>query len=205
MLLIEDIIKEVDDGRTRTRTHEAEGITWHRCGIDRRSGAVLGFDGRSICNAFSGRVTGLEEAAHATGSENPYTILFGGDCGPTELDGKIWQALALYDIGPHAKRWSAPTFGFGLIFDGRIGPPSAEQYQNAVELSAAFCSAHLWDPYRVIKGHGELPGATKSKRKGQPYACPGDFLDMDVAREDVALAMGEAGKRRLYDLGVVFR
>lgn len=200
---IVDIIDDVDDEKERQRD-KAQGITIHRCGIDRKSGVILGFDGRAVCDAFSGRTPGLEEAAEATGYENPYTILFGGICGPPELDGIIWQALALDDVGPHAKRWSSSTIGFGLIFDGRVGPPSAIQYENVVDLSAIFCTANAWDPYRLIRGHGELPGATESKRPGQPYACPGDLLSMNVLRDDVAIAMREGGCRSLHDLGIVF-
>jgi len=203
---IENIIEYADDGKHRERDFEKlEGIMVHRNGVDLQTGTVLGYDGRSICDAFLGRVDRFRDVAQATGSQNAYSIYIGGNLGPEEFDGKIWQALPLNEVGYHGRRFSVPYLGVGLIFDGRVKPASEKQYTALVDLCAELCLAWTWDPYKKIKGHGEVPGSHNgSKAPGKPAACPGDLLDMNTVRYDVEQIMREGARRRLHAAGLVF-
>lgn len=207
--MIENIIKEVWDGKKSPRNWEdIEGVMVHRCGLDKETGVILGYDAPSICSAFLGRHPDYPEVAKATGGENPYTLYIGGDCGgPKELDGKIWQALPLDEVGYHGRRFSVSYIGIGLIFDGRYAPPSQKQLSSLTDILVELCVASLWDPYKRIKGHGELPKAHNgTKSPDGPAACPGttEHINMNVLRDEVAILMKDRARSRLHDAGLVF-
>ncbi len=205
---IENIISAVKDRRQRERDPEStKGIAIHRCGVNRQTGVVLGYDAKSICDAFLGRVPEWTEVAKATGGENAYTFFVGGNLGPNELDGVVWQALPLSEVGYHARRFSKSHIGVALIFDGRYDQPSLKQYSMAVRLVAELCEMLGLDPYRDVKGHGEIKGAhSGSKAPGQPEACPGhpENINLNIFRDDVAIRMHPGARRRLYELGLIF-
>lgn len=205
---IENIIDYADDGKHRQRDwKKIEGIMLHRCGVDLETEVVLGHDGRSVCDAFLGRVPKWIEAAKATGSQNAYTFFIGGDLGSSEYDGKIWQALPLNEVGYHGRRFSLPYVGVGLIFDGRYKSASDLQYDAAIDLVADLCVALGLDPYKCVKGHGEVKGAHGgSKAPGRPAACPGHkkYINLNILRDDVAVIMRDRARRRLYEAGIIF-
>jgi len=206
MMEIEDITDYADDDEHRVRDFEKlAGIMIHRCGVDLQTGVVLGYDAPSVVDAFLGRVDKWKAVAKATGGENAYSVYIGGDLGPEEFDGKIWQALPLDEVGYHGRRFSVPYLGIGLICDAREKAPSVKQYQAATLLCSELCSAWRWDPYKQIKGHGEVPKAHNgSKAPGKPAACPGDLLNMYSFRNDVEILMKEGPRVRLHEAGLVF-
>lgn len=195
MLPIESIVDEVrDDDRDERPAEALAGIMVHRVGVDLQTGVVLGYDARSICDAFLGRVPKWAEVARATGGENAYSLLIGGDLGPGDLDGQVWQALPLDEIGWHGRRFSAPYLGIACIGDFREQAPSPLQLGNLISLCGDLCLALDLGVGRVV-GHGEVPGAHDgSKAPGQPAACPGDLLDMDRLRGAIADDMEIAGR-----------
>lgn len=209
---IESIIDQVYDGRPDERSvDELVGVMVHRVGIDHQTGVVLGYDARPICDAFLGRVPKWAEVAKATGSQNAYTLLIGGDCGPLELDGKIWQALPLDEKGHHARRFSAPYLGVACIGDFRrhIGStPSRRQRSSLVSVVSDLCLALGFGAADVV-GHGEIRGAHGGeKAPGKPAACPGDLLDMgelrSVVADEMAVSVQAAAAARLSGAGLVF-
>lgn len=198
-MIIESIIGQVDDGDHDERSIETiEGVMIHRVGLDHQTGVVLGYDAESVCAAFNGLAPEWAEVARATGGENPYTLLIGGNCGPPEFDGKIWQALPLDELGPHGRRWASPRYlGIACIGDFRerySRPPSSRQTASLVSLVAALCLA-LGLEADQVKGHGEIACAhSGSKAPGEPAACPGDLLDMRLLRSTIAGEMSFAGR-----------
>jgi hypothetical protein len=118
-LKIENVIARVSDGRPQVRDwQKIVGPMIHRVGIDDQTGTVLGFDAVSICDHFTGRDQTYPSVAKATGGQLAYSIMIGGNRGPPELDGKIWQTLPLDEIGHHARRFgSMPYLGIGCIGD----------------------------------------------------------------------------------------
>jgi hypothetical protein len=211
-MIIESIIDDVRDHDQDDRpADKLVGIMIHRVGLDYQTGVVLGYDARSICDAFLGRVPKWAEVARATGSENAYTLLIGGDAGPLEFDGRIWQALALDEKGQHARRFSAPYLGVACIgdFRARIGrPPSRRQHSSLVSVVSDLCLALGFGPSAVV-GHGEVRGSHDgSKAPGKPAACPGDLLDMRELRKLIAGEMPfvsrAAARARLSGAGLVF-
>lgn len=203
-----DITDYADDKKHRKRPkgHEgASGIMVHRCGVDRETGTVLGYDAHDICDAFVGRVPRWKRVSKATGGENAYSIYIGGDCGPAELDGLIWQAIPLEEVGYHGRRFSVPYIGIGCIGDYRADEMSDKQYNSLADICSELCLGYGWNPYEVIRGHGEVRGAHDgSKAPGKPAACPGDLLVMNSLRYDVEKLMQEGARRRLHDAGLVF-
>ncbi len=206
MRTITNIIEYADDGQHAERDFEKlEGIAIHRCGVDLRYGIELGFSAPDICDAFLGRRPEFADVAKATGGENAYSIYIGGDLGPSEFNGQIWQALPLSETGYHARRFSTPYLGIGLIGDFRFEPPSDEQYNSLIWLLTELCRAFTFDPYKQIAGHGELKGAHDgSKAPGKPNACPGDLVVMNHVRDDAAVAMRESARMVLFESGLIF-
>lgn len=210
MVPIENMILRVDDGRSQIRDWEKlTGPMVHRTGLDDETGVVLGYDAASICDHFTGKDTTYPEVAKATGGQLAYSIMIGGDRGPPELDGKIWQTLPLDEIGHHARRFgSIPYLGIACVGDFREGvgrPMSDLQRASLVDLLALLCAAFGWDPYRDIKGHGEVPKTHDgSKAPGKPAACPGDLVKLNILRDDAAILMRDSGRRQLHDAGLVF-
>lgn len=204
---VEAIIDWADDGIQQQRDFESlEGLMIHRCGVDMKTGTVLGYDAKSVIREFLGLPGALyPEVAQATGGQNAYTFLIGGNLGPPTFDGRIWQALPIDEVGHHGRRFSVPYVGIGLIFDGRVAAPSEAQYNALVDLCAAICAAWMWNPYSDIKGHGEVAGSHGgNKAPGKSAACPGDLLNMNHLRDDVAGMMCDIGRQRLSEMGIVF-
>lgn len=205
-LKIQNVIDQVSDGRPDDRDWtRLEAFYIHRCGVDSETGIVLGYDAIEICAAFTGKDPRWPEVAKATGGQVAYSLMVGGNLGPPEFDGVIWQTLPLDEIGYHARRFSKPGLGIGLIFDGRVAPASEKQYQSLTDLLALLSVAFGKDPYRYIRGHGEEKGAHDgSKAPGFPNACPGGFLAMNPLRDDVATLSRDVARRQLHDAGLVF-
>lgn len=212
-MLIESIIDLVTDRRERERdVDELVGLMIHRVGVDHQTGVVLGHDGATVCRHFTGAIADYPEVARATGGEKPYTFLIGGDCGPAELDGNIWQALPLDELGPHGRRWASPRFlGVACIGDFRAPykrPPSSSQRASLVSLTAAL-ALDLGLTVDAIVGHGEISSAhSGAKAPGKPAACPGDLLDMSALRtivgDEMALVGRAAARDRLLAAGLVY-
>lgn len=203
---IRNIIDYADDGKHRERDFEKlKGIAIHRCGVDLRTGVTLGYSAPDVLDAFLGRREEFSAVAKATGSENAYSIYIGGKLGEPEFDGQIWQALPLSEVGYHARRFSAPYLGIGMIGDFRVQPSSTRQYNSLIWLLTEICRAFTFDPYKCVSGHGELKNAHDgSKAPGKPNACPGDLLVMNHVRDDTAVEMREAARQRLHESGLVF-
>ena len=72
---------------------------------------------------------------------------------------------------------------------------------------AKLCVARGWDPYKCIKGHGEVAGAHGGeKAPGKREACPGlSKKQLNAFRDDVAMLMKDTGLRSLHDSGLVFK
>ncbi len=211
-MLIQPIIAEVYDGRQLKRDVAGViGLMIHRCGVDGQTGVVLGYDAVSICDHFTGADKTYPEVARATGSQNAYTFFIGGDFGPENLDGQIWQALPLTEIGHHARRFSRPYIGIGCIGDFRVGhgqPPSSRQWGSCLELCSLLCLYFRLQPTQV-KGHGEVRGAHGgNKAPGRSAACPGDQFDVEQLRDEIAQRMVEqsasSARLRLAASGLVF-
>jgi len=196
---IVNIIEESYDGNRQIRRGDIEGIMLHRCGYDLQSGIILGVNGNEISDIFTGKDPRFPAVTKATGGQNPYTLYIGGH---REANGVIWQALPLNEIGHHAKRWSPGYIGIGCIGDYRSEAPSGAQYAALVDLVAQLCSAFAFDPYRAIRGHGEVQKGDKAL--DQPGACPGLHLVMNNVRYDVEQIMKEKACRGLAERGLVF-
>jgi len=205
-MLIENVIPEVYDGNSQFRDWtKLEAFYVHRVGVDSKSGIVLGHNAVEICNVFTGKDPRWPEVSRVTGGQLAYSLMIGGDLGPADYDGRVWQCLPLEEIGHHARRFSKHGLGIGLIFDGRVAPASAAQYGSLVDLLALLCVAFGKDPYRVIKGHGEERASHDgSKAPGGVNACPGDLLVMNHVRDDVATLVQDNARRQLFDSGLIF-
>ena len=206
MLGVQNIIDIVADGHDQRRDlGDIEGIMIHRVGVDSETGVELGFDGQTLAEIFTGRREEWVEVANVTGRQNAYSLYIGGNLGPKKYDGAVWQACALDEVGHHARRFSKPYIGIGCIGDFRHHQPSDKQWNVLVDICAELCSAFMWNPYKRIKGHGEIPKAHGGeKAPGMPAACPGDLLDMYVLRDEVAVLIKEVARRRLHESGLVF-
>lgn len=198
---IRNIIDRVADGKGASRDWEAiEGAMVHRVGVDLKTGGEIGYDGETIARAFIGAIPKFEAVAKVTGHQNAYTILIGGNLGLEEFDGVVWQALALDEVGYHGRRFSAPFIGIACIGDFRVSLPSKLQRNSLVDILVELCGAFGWDPYKKIKGHDEVPYASKDPNK----ECPGSLLAMNPLRDDVATIMKDRSRRRLFEAGLVF-
>ena len=194
-----NIIEEAYDGKRQPRRDEIAGFMVHRCGLDLQTGVILGLDGLSISNIFTGKDPHYPSVATVTGNQNPYTLYLGGH---SEFDGKVWQALPLNEIGHHARRWSSPFIGIACIGDFREIEPTTLQMLTLIDLLAGLCSAYAFDPYKAIRGHGEVQGGNKAPN--EPGACPGKLLDMNHVRFETEQVMKERACRGLRELGLVF-
>ena len=206
MITVTNIIEQVKDHKSQPRPwKEVEGIMLHRCGVDLVYGHVLGYDAVSVVEAFIGRRPEWKAVAGATGCQNAYSILVGSDLGPTEYDGRAWQALPLTEIGWHGRRFSDDYVGLAWIADPRKVPLSGKAWSAMAEICAALCLDRGWDPYQAVLGHGEVEGSHDgSKAPGQPSACPGlSQRDLNVFRDDVAVAMRYHGLQSVKQLGLV--
>ncbi len=208
MLPVVDVIARCRDKADQERgLDQLRGIMLHRVGIDLKHkphSRVLGYTGPEVSDVFTGRDPAYPDVAKATGGQNAYTFLIGGDCGPAKHDGVVWQCLPLDEIGHHARRWSRGWIGVGWIADPRVRPLSAAARVAAVELCAALCNQFGWSPANRVRGHGEVEGAHGGeKAPGKPDACPGlSVVELDAIRHDIAMA--RAGAVDVVTLGVVF-
>ncbi len=194
------------DRRQQDRPAEIDGIMIHRTGVDLKTGVVIGYDGVSVCDAFTGRAKQWAAVAKVTGSQNPYTFLVGGDGNNGSHDGVIWQALPTHEVGWHARRFSLPYVGVAMIGDFREASPTVPQWESAVYLVSELVLALKLSVSHVL-GHGEVDGAHSGKKApGQPHACPGDLWQMDDFRRNVNAALvgrsAHYAKERLARLGV---
>jgi len=197
-------IDRLDDGRHKSRG-TFSGIMLHRCGVDKKWGNCLGYNGIDVAEAFLGREERWSTVAQITGYQNAYTFLIGGDSlDPEGDDGTIWQCLPLSEVGNHARRFSGQYLGIGLIGDFRFDEPTPKQMGAAIELCTLLCRSYDLDPYKAIAGHGEVTGAHDgSKSLGEPNACPGDKLDMYCFRDDVAQCIKYESRALLDGLGII--
>jgi hypothetical protein len=202
---IHSIITEVQDARTLERNFDGvKGFMVHRCGVDLKREIVLGYDAVSVCHAFQGKHPKYPEVARATGGENPYTLMIGGDLGPSEYDGRIWQCLPADEIGHHGRRWSRGWMGVAVIADPRERAMSSLQHESLVDVLVELCIAWAKDPLQAVRGHGECDGAHDgTKAPGHYNWCPG--FDMDSIRLEVMALLQERGRRKLQEAGLVFQ
>jgi hypothetical protein len=200
-LEIINVIDLVDDGKPAPRNFdECDTIVVHRCGKDLILGIDLGDTAEEVCAHFTGRNTQYPEVAKATGGQLAYSLMIGGDLGDPRWDGVIWQCLAIGDVGYHARRWSKPAVGVALIADPRKKPPSTKQRNALVDLLALLSVGFGFDPFRIIKGHDELPSGSADPNK----RCPGPLLPMNPVRADVADIVKDGARQRLHEAGLVF-
>ena len=198
MVDVINIIDEVADHRHIHRHEDPRGVMVHRNAIDHQTGVCFGYDGKAVSDAFAGRVPKWEAAARATGSEVCYTFEIGGDEGPQEFDGVVWQCLPLDETGPHGRRFSTGWIGVGIIADPRSRALSYRQHDSLIDVCAALCDGFGWDPAHRVRGHGEVKGAHGGeKAPGMPAACPGDLLPMGTLRDEVAEMMTHHRRARL--------
>lgn len=194
------IVEACDDGRPSPRATDAiEGFAIHRIGFD------------DWTDEQSTKATPLEiarrfiddvDVAKYTGGEIAYTFLVDGS-------GDWWQCLRLTDTGKHARRWSAPMVGVGVIGDFRKRPPTPAQRASLVDGLGEMCPAFGIHPLATwwsgsvsvprIAGHDELPGGSSDPTK----VCPGALLSVRDLRRDVALAIERQATASLMRLGMV--
>lgn len=203
-----NIIESVYDGKDQQRDWQATtGIMLHRCGVNLVDNKVLGYDGQSVAEAFIGKRKEWLDVAKATGNQNAYSLMIGSDCGPGEYDGQVWQCLPLDEIGWHGRQFSKGHIGVAWIADPRVKALSQKAYAAGVDLCAMLCAARGWDPYKAVRGHGEVAGSHDgSKAPGKPNACPGlSQKDLNGFRYDVAKIMQERALLDLNMVGLVFK
>lgn len=118
-------------------------------------------------------------AGEVTGYQMPYTIV-------VRPDGGVEQALAIGDVGPHARAWNIAGVGVALVGDQRHEAPPKPQYDALIWVCTVFAgwlggAAHVF-------GHDELKGGSANARK----ECPGDKLDLQRLRGDIGDATASA-------------
>jgi hypothetical protein len=195
---IVNIIDKASGSRITIRDN-IEGIMLHRAGIDLHAGIILGVSGPELVDIFTGHNPRFPSVTEATGRRNPYTLYIGGH---READGIVWQAIHLNEVGPHARCWSHSYIGIACIGDFRHEEPSPAQRNALIDLLAGICAAFAFDPYRAIRGHGEVQGGEKAP--SAPGACPGSMMDLNAIRYDTEQVMKERACRALLERGIVF-
>lgn len=205
--MVDKIIELVRDHYEQERDIDViTGVMVHRVGVDLKTGVVIGHDALEIAEAFIGKNPRWKSVAKVTGNQNAYTFYVGGDLGPTNLDGHVWQALPIDEVGHHARRWSRYHIGIAMVGDFRVRPPSDKQWNAAVDLCSDLCLLFGVISKRVV-GHGEVEGAHGGgKAPGKRGACPGDLWDMHAFREAVRQEMRRKTRQdaswRLEQVGV---
>jgi hypothetical protein len=207
MIRIIDAIAECDDGITTERNRsKIKRIVVHRVGKDMKYGINLGDTAWEISDHFTGKNDQYPEVKKATGGENAYTLMIGGDCGDSQWDGVAWQILHPDDVGHHARRWwNVTALGIACIGDFRIKAVSPKQYEALVAVCAELCPLLGIDPLGYddrkvpyLAGHDQLPGGSSDPNK----ECPGMYLPMDRVRADVSMVIKSGAGERLRDLGM---
>jgi hypothetical protein len=193
-----DITRECDDGKPTPRVvADIEGFAVHRIWFDDwpadRDASPIEIARRFIDDPGVAKYTGGEVA---------YTFL-------VDHEGLWWQCLRLSDVGKHARRWSVPHIGVGVIGDFRKHPPPPAQRMSLMDGLAELCPALGINPLAMalignvsvprIAGHDELPGGSADAAK----RCPGQYLSMRDLRRDVAMAVERQALGRLAAAGVV--
>lgn len=124
-----------------------------------------------------------------TGGKMPYTFVI-------NPHGRIEQALGIYDVGPHALRWSSNTIGIVNIGDFNKHRPTQDQWVSTIDLTSEILLALGFGVTRTtLAGHTERPNSTKSKYKN----CPGKLWDMNSFRDAVIEAQRERAIQRLSE------
>jgi hypothetical protein len=179
MLEICDRRGECDDGKHRMRVGgRIVGVTIHMYGVP-----GVG-DAAGIARWYR---------AHPrwTGGQMPYTYVI-------DASGRVEQALDLYEVGPHARRWSSPTVGIAHIGDFNLTAPAELQVATSALLVSELClslgldPAGMRDGVHVVAGHTERPGGTRAAKQ-----CPGRRWDMSAYRQRVAVTIRDAAAVRL--------
>lgn len=210
MIQVIDIADIVRDRKDQERSLKSiKGVMLHRCGVNGRTGQVIGETGIEVAEAFIGRRDHTwRDVSRATGRQNAYTFMVGTDWGRPSLDGLVWQTLALDEVGWHGRRFSRGWVGCAWIADPRVRAVSSKGYSAMVQLVALLCLELDLSPDVAVMGHGEVPGAHGGeKAPGEPEACPGlTRTELDEFRIDVAhqmahepLATFSAAKVRVTD------
>lgn len=191
------------DGKQEERNSVPSGITIHRVGKDLRNNISLGDHATEISAHFTGKIDTYPEVSRATGGQNPYTFMVGGEWADGFYDGYVWQVLPVKEIGRHARIWSRPTIGIAMIGDFRERGPTRMQWISAVRLVGELCQVFALNPAGrdrdgyVLAGHDERQNGSSDPRK----ECPGGLWDMGDFRSDVrdwiqgtaAIRLGSAG------------
>lgn len=170
-LEIFDRIALCDDGKHKDRNLPIIGLSMHMFGVPGIH------DAQGIAHFY--RIN-----TQYTGGQMPYTYV-------VQPGGAIEQALEIYDVGPHALRWSVPTISIVNIGDFNAHKPTPEQWRASVGLAAELSVA--FDCEDKIKGHTERPGATRHVGKN----CPGRYWDMNQFRVECWEHAAESAIQRL--------
>lgn len=175
---VTNVIATCDQGLHRYRLRhrrDIQGIAIHRFGLE-------------LADSACGILAFYRANPEWTGGQMPYTLVF-------HQDGRIEQALKLSEVGPHARRWSAPMIGCAFLGDFRKHPPTRAQWTAAVDV---FANISAWLGLVNIKRHDQLPGGSSDPNK----KCPGEFFNV----EDLALEVSEStkllGEANLIDAGI---
>lgn len=105
--------------------------------------------------------------------------------GLIEPSGRLVVVHDLSVKGSHAGKWNTKALGLAWIGDFRVKAPTGIQRLVGLQTNQWFCE-RFERGIGACVGHDELRdgSAHPSKR------CPGDLLDMDAFREDLAAGRG---------------
>lgn len=163
---------------------ELKSIIWiHRCGFE------AGHDAAAVARFFR------------TGPGAPYT---GGQMAYHYVNTleRVEQALPLMARGAHARRFNVDGIGFAQLGDFNAAPPTAYQWERALQLCADLLPILLPQSRTLrgrlpaalrhelpVYGHGEVPaafseGSGKHHPNG-PHDCPGRHWPMQRFRDDL--------------------
>lgn len=209
-MLIHDVIVRCYDGEKSIVVPDSiDTVVVHRVGKDLKYGIDLGDTGPEVSDHFTGRNDEHPAVAKATGGQNAYTFMIGGDLCGAQNDGIVWQILPLFDAGAHAKRWNSRAVGIALIGDPRVKAPSITQRNSLVDLLVMVCGALKIVPDDLPVGsrtatpglrcHDELKGSSSDPNK----ACPGGTVDMSQIRAEVRELMAARWQNEFVNAGVI--
>jgi len=150
------------------------------CLVIHRIGATIGETAEEIAKKFINDST----VSPYTGAEMPYTFII-------RKDGTCEQALALSDVGPHARKWSLRGIGIAAVGDFQLHQPTMEQFVAVAKLCGILSTWMGQRPEFVMYGHTQMQYATADLSK----KCPGDLFDLNACKR-LARTNWEAGKYR---------
>jgi len=172
MIPIFDRRAECDDGKHRQRGVKITGVMMHMFGVP------------GVHDA-SGIARFYRHNPEWTGGQMPYTYV-------VDQFGGVELALDLGEVGPHARRWSAPHVGIVGVGDFNASKPRQEQWESAGIVCALLSRAYDCPVF----GHTETPGATKYPGKQCPgrHWPMGEFRDFvaSIKREDAIATLAQA-------------